>query len=85
MNMSKHATTRSQQRAIPADCIDLIINHGTPTKKPGNAWEYALRKKDKQELIKHHKRMIQLVEKAAETAVLVADDNDEIVTVYNIN
>lgn len=85
MNMSKHATSRSQQRAIPADCIDLIMNHGTPTKKPGNAWEYTLRKKDKEKLFKHYKRMIHLVEKAAEAAVLVADDNNKIVTVYNIN
>ena len=41
MNISKHAVVRSQQRGIPTDDIDLIMQFGKPQYKPGGAIEYS--------------------------------------------
>ena len=42
MKTSKHASERLQQRGIPKDYIDIILEHGTSIRKPGNALEYRL-------------------------------------------
>jgi hypothetical protein len=85
MRLSKHASVRSRQRGFPVDCISLIINFGTPIRRPGDALEYRLRKKDKVKVINYYKHQIQLLDKAAEKAVLVSGDTAEIITVYNLD
>lgn len=51
MDISRHATARIQQRGIPKDLVDLIMQFGTPQRKPGGAIEYTVRKKDKNRMI----------------------------------
>lgn len=78
MEFTRHAAMRTQQRGFQADDIDLIINFGTPIKKPGNAVEYRMRKKDE-------KRLVQSLDRIKGKAVLMAGDTSKILTVYNIN
>jgi len=51
MQLTDHAIARSQQRGIPKDYIDMIMEYGTPIRKQGNAYEYKLHKKTKAEII----------------------------------
>jgi hypothetical protein len=83
MKASKHAAVRSKQRRIPYDCIDIILQFGTPKEKPGKTFEYLLTKKDRQKAFYHMKHMIQLLDKAGNKAVLMSGDIDNIITVYN--
>jgi hypothetical protein len=84
MQLSKHAKTRSQQRAIPKDYIEMIMEFGTPIRKPGNAFEYKIHKKSRDRVISHLKHLITLVDKCTKKAVLVDADNDcDVITVYN--
>jgi hypothetical protein len=85
MQLSKHAKTRSQQREIPKDYIEMIMEYGTPTRKPGNALEYKLHKKNRDRVISHLKHLIAVVDKCTKKAVLVDADSDcDIITVYNL-
>lgn len=84
MTMSHHAKKRSQQRGIPSNIIDLILQIGSPLKRPGNATEYRVRKKDKQKVIQHLKGLIQEIDKVTGKAVIVSDD-DNVITVYPIS
>ena len=84
MELSRHAEVRSQQRSIPKDYIEMIMEFGTPSRKPGNAFEYRLRKKNKDRIISHLKHLLSSVDKCTKKAVLVDADNvDDIITVYN--
>ena len=83
MQVSQHATTRSQQRGISRDCINLIIDVGVDEKRPGGALEYKLRIKDKERLIKYYKHQMHLVVKASKNVVLVSNNKENIITVYN--
>lgn len=58
MYISRHAEVRCQQRGIPKDFIDLIINFSKPKRKPGGAFEYSLSKKDKNKIMNHLKILI---------------------------
>jgi hypothetical protein len=84
MKVSSHATKRSQQRGIPKDYIDLILEYGTPVRRQGDALEYRLHKKDRDRLVKHLKHLINSVDRCSNKAVLVDSDMQEIVTVYNL-
>jgi len=60
MQLSKHAAVRSQQRGIPKDYIQMIMEYGTPTRKPGNAFEYKIHRKNRDRVIGHLKRLMTL-------------------------
>lgn len=81
MNISKHALTRLQQRGIPKNYIDLIIQFGKPQYKPGGAVEYYIKKKDRTILKMHLKNLSNNIDRLADKAVLVIDDR--IITVYH--
>ena len=81
MNISKHAVVRSQQRAIPADDIDLIMQFGKPQYKPGGAIEYSVTKKDMTRMITHLKHRINHLKKIGNRAVLVI--GNQVITVYH--
>ncbi len=81
MDISRHATARGQQRGIPKDLIDLIMEFGTPQRKPGGAIEYSVRKKDKNRIIGHLKHLINRLDKIANKGVLIIDN--EVITVYH--
>ncbi len=81
MDISKHAKIRCQQRGIPSDMIELIVEFGTPRGKPGGAFEYVIREKDKNQMIFRLRYLINHLEKTAGKAVLVIDN--QIITVYH--
>jgi len=83
MQISRHASIRQQQRAIPENYIDLILQYGTPQKKPGEALEYRILEKEKNLIIGHLKQLIQKLDKCAKKAILVNANTQEIITVYN--
>jgi hypothetical protein len=83
MEFSRHARKRLRQRGIREECVELIVNYGTPTKKPGNAWEYRLTKKDKRRAIQNIKHQLQLLDKADMKAVIVSEDAGKVVTIYH--
>ncbi|MBW1689896.1 MAG: hypothetical protein DRG87_02745 [Deltaproteobacteria bacterium] len=84
MKVSNHANKRSQQRGIPKDYIDLILEYGTPVRRQGDTLEYRLHKKDRDRLVKHLKQLINSIDRCTNKAVLVDSDMKEIVTVYNL-
>jgi len=81
MDISKHATARSQQRGIPEPLIDLILELGTPNYKPGGALEYSIPKKIRTKYRNLLKRRIKQLDKTANKCVLV--NEGKITTVYN--
>ena len=81
MNISKHAVVRSQQRSIPKDDIDLIMQFGKLQHKPGGAIEYSVTKKDRNRIIRHLKHLIINLDKIANKAVLVIEN--QVITVYH--
>jgi len=85
MQLSKHAAVRSQQRGIPKAFIEMIMEYGTPTRKPGNALEYRLTKKIRDQIIREHKRVITFLEKCSNKAVLVDGDYTEVISVYHLH
>lgn len=84
MNFSKHAKVRSKQRGVPSDNIELILRFGRRTRKPGDAWEYALGKKEKNKAVAYLKYLIQTLDKAGGQAVLVSHDQTEVITMYHL-
>lgn len=84
MRMTKHAIARSKQRGIPRDLIEMILEYGTPSIRPGDAVEYKVYKKDTARLISQLKYLIHSLEKATCKAVLVHPEAGDVITVYNL-
>ena len=76
MELSKHATIRRQQRGFQADDIDLIRLFGMSVKRPGNVREYRMGQKSA-------KRLVQAIDRIKGKAILVSDDEETVITVYN--
>ncbi len=51
MELSRHARVRSKQRGISFDIIDLILGLGSGERRPGDAVEYRLNKRDRARII----------------------------------
>ena len=85
MKISNHALIRSKQRGIPKDYIDMIMQYGTPIKKPGQTLEIKIQKRDKNQIIKHLKRLLNSIDKCSNKAVLVDSNTSTVITVYNTN
>lgn len=81
---SNHVKVRCQQRGISQEQVDLIVAHGQKCRRPGGAWEYRLRKKDKNKLISILKKQIHMVEKSVGKGVLISDDQETVVTTYHL-
>jgi hypothetical protein len=75
---------RCQQRGISLDQVELIISCGQKYPRPGGAWEYRLRKKDKDRLISALKRQIQMIEKSVGKGVLISGDLEKVITTYHL-
>ena len=84
MELSKHAIRRSQQRGIPRNYADIIVEFGTAKRKPGNVFEYRLPKRKVDQIIKQFKNFIQSLDKCTGKGVLVDSSAGEIITVYNL-
>jgi len=64
--------------------VNLIISYGQKSAMPDGAWEYRLRKKDKDRLIAAFKRQIQIVEKSVGKGVLISADSEKVITIYHL-
>jgi len=76
MELSKHASVRKQQRGFQADDIELITRFGTPVTRPGNKVEYQMTQKRKRNLL-------QALDRVEGKAVLLSNDEETVVTLYN--
>jgi hypothetical protein len=85
MKLSKHANIRSQQRGVKLNYIEFINQFGNVTKRPGEAIEIRVRNKEKDELIRYCKWIIQNLDKISRKAILKDEKTDLILTVYNIS
>lgn len=86
MYITKHADASIQQRGFTNDLIYLIESFGSKRRRPGNAWEIMITKKEKRILSKKlkNKRWIQALDKIS-GKILIISDNDTLITAYNKN
>ena len=82
MKITKHAETRSQQRGIPMEAIELLYNHGDLTKKPGGAFEVKLLNKTRTKLLSDLKYLQNIIEKASKNVIIINGEN--IITSYHL-
>lgn len=80
-NFSKHAITRSSQRGIPKDVVDIILSMGTSRQRPGNALEVRILKKDRIRLITSLRRVLKMVERSKNKCVITGSDG-KVITLY---
>ena len=84
MDLTKHARVCLQQRAIPQSALELVSRYGTRVKKPGGATEMFIKNKLVGDLICQKKREIHELEQARNIAVLVSDDEPNLlITAYH--
>jgi hypothetical protein len=82
MYASRHARTRMRQRAIPETSVDLILEYGVATPRPGGAREIRIPKMMRSRLIRQVKAVLKELEAIDRKAVLVSDDG-AIITIYH--
>lgn len=75
MELTGHANKRSRQRGFQEGDIELIMNFGTPIKRPGNTVEFQMRRKN-------IKDIVQALDRIRHKAVLT--DREKVITVYNL-
>ena len=80
MNISKHAQIRMKQRGIPAPLLNIIEQYGKISHAPGGAEEIFLGKREAENLRQHLKILIQQIDKASGTKIIVKDNT--IITMY---
>ena len=85
MKLTKHAKQRAQQRGIKPSIVSLILEYGTPVKRPGHATEYRLTTKDAAALAQASREEARRFERAKNKAVLVANDDQSVITAYPIH
>ena len=76
MELSKYASVRKQQRGFQADDIELITRFGTTVIRPGNKVEYQM-------TLKRKSHLIQALDRVEGKAVLLSNDEEIVVTLYN--
>lgn len=82
MLITKHATGQAQRRGFTVDLIDIIYDYGTKSRRPGNAKQIMITKKNKRRLAYKNddKQVVQLLDKINSKALLMSNDNTLITT-----
>ena len=80
MMVSYHAQKRMQQRGIPEVLLRIIEEYGTVSQAPGGAEQIYFGRREAQELRTELKRIMQIIDKAQGTALIVSADR--ILTAY---
>ena len=80
MNLTSHASKRKQQRGFSYRIIEIVEQHGRRIPVPGGAEKIFFGKKESDKAISALKKMIKLVERAKNGALIVADG--KVLTVY---
>ena len=83
MRVTRHAQIRSKQRGIPKGAVNLVITYGIGQKVCGDATKYLLDKRAIDHGIHELKSQIQTMEKLKTLRVIVADDEQDVITVYH--
>ena len=78
---TKHGEARIQQRGIPQEVLDLIMEYGTDQRAHGNATKCYLNKRGLDERAHELKSELQLIDKAKKVRY-IESDGGEIITVY---
>jgi hypothetical protein len=74
MKISMHAELRMQQRGIPPQETEYIMDRGRSFQAPKKATHPLITKKERTQWIEFHRQQIKQLEKTANKAVLVSDD-----------
>lgn len=80
MTASSHAQARMQQRGIPAALVQIIEQFGSVSQAPGGAEQIFFGRREAQQLRTELKRILQIIDKAQGTAIIVSADR--ILTAY---
>jgi hypothetical protein len=82
MEKTLHSLVRCRQRGIAETNIDLILAIGTMVRKPGDAFEYFVTKKDKQKAVDFLKQCIQNLDRLDGKAIIVDKTGTTVITAY---
>ncbi len=80
MTISSHAQARMQQRGMPAELLDIIMRCGRVERAPGGADKIFLGRHEARELRCRLKQLLQLLDRAEGSSLIVKDGC--ILTVY---
>lgn len=83
MNLTHHCLVRCKQRGVKETSIELIKSLGTKVTKPGGVCEYFISRKDKQKAVEALKKCIQSLDKLTGKAILIDEEDNEIITTYH--
>ncbi|MDP2683225.1 MAG: hypothetical protein Q8P28_10600 [Deltaproteobacteria bacterium] len=82
MSITAHALERCRQRGIPEYVLGIIKDIGVKEKRSYGATLSTICKKDLDKMIHELKSMVQQVDKLKKVSVIVAEDNETIITTY---
>lgn len=88
MIITEHVVKRCRQRGIPEYFLDMIMDMGAKVKKkPGGVVLMSVEKKKLDMVIHECKAIIQGLErlKRQKVSIVVAEDNDTVITAYRQN
>jgi len=80
MQLTQHAKKRMNQRGISDFTLNIIMQHGRLENAPGGATALFYGKKEHQKTISELKRVIQLLDRAKNTRIIMKENH--ILTVY---
>lgn len=84
MGYSKHAIARAQQRGIPLELVDLIIEYGSLMYRRDNAVAYMISRRQANIIVQKTKAFLQRIEKASSVEVRTTDAG-EVITIFHKN
>ncbi len=76
MAYSKHALARSSQRGIPLTLVDLILEFGESSHRPGNSVEMRLTPRARVKAERHLRKLLDQVRASGNTGALVSGDGE---------
>ena len=75
MGMSRHATTRCQQRCVPPLVVDLLLEFGAEQAAPGGARKYFFDKGARRRLTAYAGTLARMLDEHLDVYAVVADGN----------
>jgi hypothetical protein len=83
MNLTKHASKRTQQRGFKKGYLDLLIKYGKQTRKPGNVLEIKVTKKEIYRITQELCILKRQLSNIRNKAILIDPNTNTIITAYN--
>ena len=83
IHLTKHAKKRMRQRGFNDFIMNIIQQYGRCESAPDHATKIFFGNKERQEMIGEFKRAIQLLDRAKDGTLIMAEN--EVLTVYNKN